>query len=307
MIFRNKLIFFIILVCFSVSIITISIYYIYNYNLIISDVKSRNLQLAKKQTLKLESWISKEIDIATLLAQSDVIQHALDKSNQEFKSLSPKNRALRIQTLNQRWINIASINSPFIQRYTDNLAAQFLKRVQSKIPDHYGEIFVTDTYGALSATTNKLTTFAHSHKYWWKASYAQGKGVAFIDDRGFDDSVGGYVLGIVVPVKNNGQVIGILKCNVNIIKALQNIINSNWSDKDIEIKIARLNGQIVLEKGLSPLSTKLSDALLTKVEALTNKDNGIFEDTGKVYGLSIASFTKATAAIPEGQIKAFVW
>jgi len=55
---------------------------------------------------------------------------------------------------------------------------------------------------------------SHAHKYWchsWQACYNNGKGRFFGDDRGFDTSVKGHVLGVVVPIMDKQEVIGDLK------------------------------------------------------------------------------------------------
>lgn len=47
----------------------------------------------------------------------------------------------------------------------------------------------------------------------------------FLDDRGFDASVEDYVLGVVVPIKDDNEIIGILKANVNIIGPLSDVVH----------------------------------------------------------------------------------
>jgi len=153
----------------------------------------------------------------------------------------------------------------------DNNVAKYLKSLQLNTEDEYGEIFLTNKYGALVASTAKLTTFAHAHKYWWQGAYNEGNGAVFLDDRGYDDSVEGYVLGIVIPIKKDNEIIGILKANLNIIGSISRIINDSQIKNHQKLKLIRSGGLIVFEEGLEPLSKKISDKLLKKIKHKSNE------------------------------------
>ena len=63
-----------------------------------------------------------------------------------------------------------------------------------------------------------------------------------------DESVGGYVLGIVIPVKEGNEIIGILKVNLNILGSISKIISNNQSTHVGELKLIRSGGLIIFEK-----------------------------------------------------------
>jgi two-component sensor histidine kinase/HAMP domain-containing protein len=155
----------------------------------------------------------------------------------------------------------SDINDPFIQEHLTNSVAAFLKLQQTIMPGLYGEIFLTNKYGVMISTTGKLTTLAHSHKYWWEASYFNGKGRVFFDDRGFDESVDGYVLGVVVPIMDGNEVIGILKSNINLDGPLTNVVEDFRLNHPGNIQIARTKGLVVAEKGGIPLYNNLPEEL----------------------------------------------
>ena len=121
------------------------------------------------------------------------------------------------------------------------------------------------------ATTGKLTTLAHAHKYWWLACYDDGQGRIFLDDRGFDTSVQGYVLGVVIPIKDENEIIGILKCNVNIMGPLTDIVQEFDLRNPSMMRIVRTGGLIVAERGVTPLSAQVSRTL---VKSLRRKVGG---------------------------------
>jgi signal transduction histidine kinase/HAMP domain-containing protein len=121
------------------------------------------------------------------------------------------------------------------------------------------------------ATTGKLTTLAHAHKYWWRGSYHDGEGRTFFDDRGYDTSVKACVLGVVVPIRQGTEIIGILKCNLEVTDALSNVIVVHARQHGQPMKLVRSGGVVVIEDGAEPLSTRVSDEVVEAMKALELK------------------------------------
>ncbi|MCP3930518.1 MAG: HAMP domain-containing protein, partial [Bacteroidetes bacterium] len=215
-----------------------------------------------------------------------VIKNARLQSNSEFADLSEEERKKMIKNLNNRWQEATDVNDPFIQPYITNPAAEHLKKQQEIFAGRYGEIFLTNVYGAMISTTGKLTTLAHAHKYWWKACYQDGQGRIFLDDRGFDTSVKGYVLGVVIPVRADNEIIGILKCNVNLLGPLTDVVQGFSFRSLARIRIVRTGGLIVSEKGVQPLSTKLSEETRYHLQSKTSGTSIIKEKDKQLVAFS---------------------
>jgi methyl-accepting chemotaxis protein len=249
-----------------ISIVAVSfITYTYNSNLLIEQ--------NKQQSELLSDMISKNIDVAfiektktsLILANTPLIIEALQKSNNQYAELPKTDRQNRIQKLDSEWRN-EKTNKEFFLEYTDNQISRYLKKQQSTLNCEYGEIFLTNKFGALVASTSKLTTFAHGHKNWWREGYNNGVGGVFFDDRGYDDSVDGYVVGIVVPIMDAKGIAGILKCNINIMGSINKIV-LNHSDTDVsDLKLMRSGGLIIFEEGSEPLSTKIDPVCHEKIQ-----------------------------------------
>jgi len=217
--------------------------------------------------------------LATTLAAFGPIRVATIASNAEMLSLSEDMRLAKIAELDARWRGIESADDPFIAQYLENEIAQELRAQSSAHPGIYGEIFLTNRFGALIASTGKLTTLAHGAKPWWQAAYDEGRGSTFIDDRGYDASVGDYVVGIVVPVMVDGQVSGILKCNFSLLGAVgEALMDTSYTDEEAEPILARSNGLIVSGQGLIPLQSSLSDDV---VAAFAEQEKGWLITGGK--------------------------
>ena len=128
----------------------------------------------------IESEILERAKVATTMASAPLILQSLTDSNDQFSSLADEDRKEKIALLNKRWKESTDPNDHFVLSYLTNPVAKYLKKQQTLFPDEYGEIFLTNRYGAIIATTGKLTTLAHANKYWWLASYAEGKGRIFL-------------------------------------------------------------------------------------------------------------------------------
>jgi len=265
----------------SIIVILFSVFYgLLNYRYLVR----KEIQTAKESSElladSLDTYIDEMINTALTMSSAPIIQQALLESNGYFEEISDDKRIDEIEYLNSQWIAISDINDPFIRPYMNGPVSEYLRLQDTIIPDKYGEIFLTNKYGLLISTTKKLTTLAHSHKYWWEAAYDDGTGKVFLDDRGYDESVEGYVLGIVVPVICDSEVIGVLKCNLNILDLLKHSIEPYQSANEAStVKIIRNTGKTITGDGIDLLSMSANESIIEYLEKKENigtviKENG---------------------------------
>ncbi|MCK5145361.1 HAMP domain-containing histidine kinase [bacterium] len=215
-----------------------------------------------------EQLLLEKVKTNQTLSITPIINNALITSNCTFGNLSEKERNEKIYLQNEQWKATEDEKDAFILEFTHNSVAQFLKEQQNNLKGEYGEIFLTNKYGALVASTAKLTTFAHAHKYWWKGAYNNGLGAVFLDDRGYDNSVDGYVLGVVIPIKEENKIIGMLKVNLNILGAISEMILNSQNETAGDFKLIRSGGEIVFERESAPLSTRIPNLLYKKLQSI---------------------------------------
>lgn len=228
-----------------------------------------------------DAVLTSRIEIAHTLSVVRSLVTSTQFSNAELASLSDETRSARIQELNDRWQDAESVSDPFIKQYLTNEVALGLSQQMLAHPGLFGEIFLTNRYGALIASTGKLTTLAHGHKYWWLAAYNEGHGAVYVDDRGYDASVGDYVLGVVVPVFADGEVVGILKCNFSILTAIGNAISESTPASGASVLLARATGLVVYGEGLLPLQSSVSHELVALVSE-SERTSGTVRESGIV-------------------------
>jgi len=195
-----------------------------NYNSIKDEVFANNRDIVQAITTDMDIHFRRKADTVKTITTAPLVKEILQQSNAKFRQLGAK-RDSTIEALNQKWLQHRdNPNDAFIKSYTQRKLSDYLKAQQKILPGVYGELFITNKYGAMIGTTSVLSTLAHKQKYWFQAAYQSGR--IFFDDRGYDDSCAGYVVGIVVPIKDEqGHFIGMLKANVNIASFLTSIVN----------------------------------------------------------------------------------
>ena len=227
-----------------------------------------------------EKDILELIRITKVLASTNIVKESLNLSNTEFAFLTVSERASVIDGLNTTWINTDNINDPFVKSRMENDVASFLVLQQEEYPHLFGEIFLTNYYGVMVSTTEKLTTLAHYEKYWWQGAYNEGNGIVYLDDRGYDESVDGYVLGIVVPVYDDeSNIIGMLKSNINIESIFKNSVEKFHDlSEEGNYLVVRTFGDVIYGNDIEPFSESVSENLLPYLEQLNGISKKIIID-----------------------------
>lgn len=262
-------------------------YYFFILKTVVRKERENITTISKEVADHAESHIYEKILVAKSIAVSSQIVEELALSNSYYDSLDEKDRNKEIDDLNNRWLNTDSLTDPFIKKYMQNSVSDFLNNQIEINPDNFGEIFMTNKYGVLVSTTNKLTTLSHSSKYWWKAAYNNGEGDIFLDDRGYDNSVDGYVLGVTVPVLDGREVLGILKCNINISGPLTDLV-SVYNKRNISrILIVRSGGLVISDGKSLPLKSRVCNSVIDSIKEKDTMSLIVKEDgNSKIYAHS---------------------
>ena len=291
--FANRL--SLVILATGLTVLMISSFTLYNfsYNTIINSQFMYTKSLADEISDDINFLLFEKVKTALTLANTPIIKNALETSNSSYANLSDEKRKESIKLLNEKWKSIKDPADSFILKFTDNKVSTFLKNQQAILKGEYGEIFLTNKFGALVASTSKLSTLAHGHKYWWLGSYDNGEGAVFFDDRGYDDSVGGYVLGLVVPIRKGTEIIGVLKCNLNILGSISELISGEKNQIVGNLKLIRSGGMVVFEEGFEPLSTQVHGSIFEKLKSKKSR-TFIINDSGEKYivGCSEIEMTK---------------
>jgi|GEM_PF-3507372 len=176
---------------------------------------------ARDHSRLLDKRIANEVRDLQQLARQPALMRALARSNARWAQKPPGARVRALRELDARWRNAESPRSPVVRGRLQNPAARALKGFMATHHDGAGELFVTNRFGVLVASSRRLSDLYQADEYDWQATYRDGKGQVFLDDRGFDTSTGAAVLGIGVPVWQGSRVVGVLKANLGLAALLQ--------------------------------------------------------------------------------------
>ena len=145
----------------------------------------------------------------------------LIRSNEEFSRL--ENIRDFIYARNKEWTSVSKETiTPFMQDLIDNWLSKELRR-GLELKDFYkskfgyrlfGEIFVTNIYGANIAQTQKTTDYYQADELWWRQARKFG---LYIGDVEYDKSAGVYSTDIAVRIDDEkGNFMGVIKAISNI-------------------------------------------------------------------------------------------
>ena len=118
------------------------------------DKEMKNIKnIAEEVALHVESHLEEKARIAATLSSAPLIKAALLKSNSEFAALPDQKRKQEIDRRNQQWKKTTEINDPFIQAHINTPLGEYFRHQRTIIPGEYGEIFLTNRFGVMIATT----------------------------------------------------------------------------------------------------------------------------------------------------------
>ncbi len=198
--------------------------------------------LALEKAAAIDRVFEDRITELELLAFNNAIRGAINVSNASYGDQAPLSVIL---PLDKEWIAKKGLTKT-ADDILNNPLSTFLRLIQQRNLSKYGEMFITDRYGATVATTNRLSDYYQGDEKWWRSGYQGGQGEIFMDDRGFDKSVGSLVIGITVPIRSNDKVIGLFKVNYRVEDVLD-IISDTRPGQSSRIYMARgYNGDIIV-------------------------------------------------------------
>lgn len=161
-------------------------------------------------------------------SRSRLVHEALADSNAEFAEFEDPDKILDDRDL--IWAAKGSAESQFLmQGLMANPLSRDLVGTLSKLSDIsgypvFGEIFVTNAYGANVSQTNRTTDYRQDDERWWQLAAKDG---LYLGDVEFDESAGIYSVEICVRIDDeDGGMLGVLKAVMNI-RGIFDIIDSH--------------------------------------------------------------------------------
>ena len=181
-----------------------------------------------------------------------VLQETIAKSNLEFEKL--ENLQEYIDEQNNEWISAEKgTTTPLMEELLNNkLSEELREKIRFHEKKHgynvFGEVFVTNKYGANTALTEKTSDYRQDDELWWKKAREDGLHVSDVE---YDESSGIYSTAIAIRSNDNeGNFNGVVKVVLNINEAIdiirntKNIVRYN----NAEFKLLDMNGRTIFNE-----------------------------------------------------------
>jgi diguanylate cyclase (GGDEF)-like protein/PAS domain S-box-containing protein len=180
----------------------------------------------------------------------------LERSNASFKAI--QNHSQYIHAIEMMWEN--GDHSPVINDILTNPASNEMQAFVNTMNNGYGaqlfsEMFVTNKYGVVIATSGRTSDYLQSDEAWYQEALKEKS--FFVGDVIFDASSSTYAFSVAVKLYDSkGESIGILTAILNIIDPIRIIKESEEADQHSSRQtklITRSNRMIYSTEHQSPL------------------------------------------------------
>lgn len=231
---------------------------------ILEEVIAHNYEhIASEKAAAITQLLNERIEEAWLLTHHPLVIKALQDAHKAHQGKTEAQIQTSIQRIDNYWIvNKGKISKA--KAILENSLSNYLRIYQTRNHEKYGEIFITDHYGAVLAMTGLVSDYAQADEYWWQAGKQKPSGQTFLGDRGFDETANAVVIGVSVPVFEQKKLLGVIKINFKITDILK-IIASQALHGQENILLVRRHGGIIVETNAS-IRTELAQEKLKLLE-----------------------------------------
>ncbi|MCM2372437.1 hybrid sensor histidine kinase/response regulator [Aporhodopirellula aestuarii] len=150
--------------------------------------------------------------------RSDLVQQTLADSNAEFLEFDDIEAI--IDQRESKWLETPpDVLTSFMRSMTHNRVARDLRSLVNKLSEGsgytiFGEVFITNRFGANVAASNRTSDYRQNDEAWWQDAVRDGTSIS---DVNFDDSADIYSIDLAIRIDNSeGELLGVLKAVMNI-------------------------------------------------------------------------------------------
>jgi hypothetical protein len=162
----------------------------------------------------LDTYLLNNLTGVSVIGSTPALRRAAARSNSRYAG-DPERIKDRLIRIDEDWVSNRGAVPLALEIVGQSDASEFLREIAAFHPA-YKEILLTDRQGALVAATNITSDYYQADESWWRQAFGDGEqGSLYSSDVTFDTSVGGYVMEMGVPVRDQpgdeSHVIGVLK------------------------------------------------------------------------------------------------
>lgn len=183
------------------------------------DIDENFYQLSINEAETLSDALTSQVSLLKTLAVGNGLRLDVQSQNSFYTGDDETNLA-RIAGYDAEWIaayETGNSGLPLIQLRLNDPFSVTLTDFRDQFSAHL-ELFVTDRYGAIVATTNVTSDYYQGDEEWWQAAWNSGQGAVFIDKKiTYDASANIYSIIMAIPIPDaSGVPIGVLRTTYNV-------------------------------------------------------------------------------------------
>ena len=264
-------------------------------------IGNASASLAAEILNKIEKDMFHKTEVFQDYSRDLTLQQVVSESNQEFEKLD--NIQAYIDKKDQEWTSASKeAITPLMRKLMSNeLSEELIEKLGFYNETHshtvFGEVFVTNKYGANIAQTGKTTDYRQDDEEWWQNARRDGVCIGGLE---YDKSAGIHSVHIALRIDDkNGTFVGVMKVIVSV-EELADIVRAaeaNSQYKNTQVNLTDAEGRVVSSTHHDLGKRLYDEQLLKKID----NDQGYFEvrEHGPGKGDVLLSY-----AVPRGY-KAF--
>jgi signal transduction histidine kinase len=221
-------------------------------NALQKSIGENSVSLATDVLDKIDTGIYRRIEELQICSVDTEVIEAAKESNIKFERLEDIDDY--IEEKEAEWTSVPKeIITAFMWELMDSKVSQELRNLAGHFEDEYGykvfgEIFLTNKYGANIALTGKTTDYYQADERWWQAAKEDG---LYVSDVEYDQSSNVYSLTIGVGVNDERRdFLGAIKAVLNIEDAF-NIIKQSKKllvYETVKLKLFDKKGRVIFDE-----------------------------------------------------------
>ena len=177
--------------------------------------------LAVVEARNFATILVRRVDSMQVFGQEEHIQEGVVTQNAAYSG-GTEAILSELAQLDEQWVAAGDDDALVRERLNSELAHE-LENVKAVVPD-FAEVFLTDRYGGLVATSDRTSDYYQADEGWWQAAYNDGQGAVYIGTPELDESTGVIGINMAVPVYDqDDEIIGILRTTLDATAAVNRL------------------------------------------------------------------------------------
>lgn len=171
----------------------------------------------------------------------------VDTLSQEIAQVPAAQR----EQIERQWLTMSRSDPPMREILGNPISAD-LRNYTQKHPQIL-QMFVTDHFGQVAASTSRTEDFYQADEDWWTDTYNGGSGRIVVTDAAYDSATGAYVFSICQPIFSGEIVVGVAKVKISVeqwVKGSGGVVSGSRALP----MLVRRDGLIVFREGIEPLT-----------------------------------------------------